>query len=207
MDKLLDTITNSCEGLKKKGIITSNEYDKCRAVADDENRDQYSDEENKKYIDKVYGKESGRIVSNENNKYKSYRRLYDSNIDSLKKAQLKNDKQLEFRYNTNLNNIKEEIKDLINKYELDIRNTKSPQIYKEMLLKNRTMTEILNKISRQKNEMLSVTKKQQNIDEKMAVYSRYLKLFGLLFLVLLFFALYMVIDIKNKIVLYNVGSG
>ena len=207
MDKLLDTITNSCEGLKKKGIITSNEYDKCRAVADDENRDQYSDEENKKYIDKVYGEESGRIVSNENNKYKSYRRLYDSNIDSLKKAQLKNDKQLEFRYNTNLNNIKEEIKDLINRYELDIRNTKSHQVYKEMLLKNRTMTEILNKISRQKNEMLSVTKKQQNIDEKMASYSRYLKILVLLFMVLLFFALYMVIDIKNKIVLYNVGSG
>ena len=49
--------------------------------------------------------------------------------------------------------------------------------------------------------------KQQNIDEKMVVYRRYLKLFGLLFLVLLFLVLYMVIDIKNKIVLYNVDSG
>lgn len=198
MDKLLDTITNSCEGLKRKGIITDDEYDKCRSVANNDNREQYSDEENKQYIDKVYGSESDKITSVEKEKYNSYKRLYSSNIDSLRKAQLKNDKQLEFRYQTNLDNIKEEIKELINKYERNIKNTKSHEIYKGMLLKNREMTGILENISKQKNEMLSVKKKQSDIDEKLVDYRRYLKIWGLIFMVLLFIVLYLVIDLRNS---------
>ena len=198
MDKLLDTINNSCEGLKKKGIITSDEYDKCRSVANKENIEQYNDEENKTYIDKVYGSASDKITSEETSKYNNYKRLFVSNIDSLIKAQIKNDKQLEFRYNTNLDNIKDEIKELINKYELNIKNTKSHQIYKGMLLKNRTMTELLTNISKHKNEMLSVKKKHSDIDEKMVEYQRYLKIWGLIFLVLLFFVLYLVIDLRNN---------
>ena len=55
MDKLLDTLTNSCEGLKKKGVITPEEYEKCKAVGHDEHRDEYSANENKDYINKVFG--------------------------------------------------------------------------------------------------------------------------------------------------------
>tara|TARA_B110001450_G_scaffold227731_1_gene227266 strand:+ start:308 stop:904 length:597 start_codon:yes stop_codon:yes gene_type:complete len=198
MDKLLDTITNSCEGLKGKGIITDNEYDKCRSIANDDKREQYSNEENKLYIDKVYGSESDKITSGEKGKYNNYKKLYTSNIDSLKKAHLKNDKQLEFRYQTNLDNIKEEIKELINKYERNIKNTKSHEIYKSMLLKNREMTVILENISKQKNEMLSVKKKHSDIDEKLVDYRRYLKIWGLIFMILLFIVLYLVIDLRNN---------
>ena len=198
MDKLLDTLTNSCEGLKKKGIITPEEYEKCKSVGDDEHRDEYSANENKNYINKVFGSKSDQISHEENLKYDNYESLFRTNMESLINAQKTGNKQQEFKFTNNLNNIKDEIKELINEYELNIRTTKSHKIYKEMLLKNRKLTKLLNDISIQKNEMLSVKKKHSNIDEKRIVYNNYFKLSGFIFVFLLIVFLYLISSIKEK---------
>tara|TARA_B100000787_G_C16187331_1_gene295421 strand:- start:277 stop:864 length:588 start_codon:yes stop_codon:yes gene_type:complete len=190
MEKLLETLTKSCEGLKAKGIITSDEYTKCIGVGQDENREKYSDEENKDYLNNVYGSTSDKINLEENTKYENYQTLFKTNMDSLIRAQQTNNKQLEFKFTNNLNTIKDEIKEQINTYELNIKNTKSHEVYKVMLLKNRTLTELIQKISVQKNEMLSVQKKHSNIDEKLLLFQNYRKIWGLLFLILVLVALY-----------------
>ena len=119
-------------------------------------------------------------------------------MDSLINAQKTGNKQQEFKFNNNLNNIKDEIKELINEYELNIKTTKSHKIYKEMLLKNRKLTKLLNDISVQKNEMLSVKKKHSNIDEKRIVYNNYFKLSGFIFVFLLLVFLYLISSIKEN---------
>ena len=63
MEKLLDT-GGSCDKLRKKGILTEDEYKKCTDISDnisESSFDSMQDEDNKKYLEKVYDTPSDKI--------------------------------------------------------------------------------------------------------------------------------------------------
>lgn len=199
MEKLLDTISNSCKELKEKGILTYDDYQKCKKIYDEENTDDIKNEEYLKYLDSVYEEPSDRINEDETQKYKKYKKLFDTNIDNLMKAYNTDDINLIYRYNTNLQKIKDEIKKIIENYEKKINNTKSHEIYKEMVLKNRNMNEILKQIDKYKNDLYSIKKKKDNIINKKYKKHITLKNYIIFFIILLFIIIILFLKLKSNV--------
>ena len=199
MEKLLDTISNSCEELKSKGILTDDDYNKCRKISDNEKIDSVRNEEYSKYLDTVYENPADEINRHETEKYKKYKTLFNSNIKSLMKAYNSEDKSLIYRYNNNLNKIKDDIKEHLSTYEKNINNTRSHEIYKEMVLKNREMTDILKQLEKQNNDRFLIKKKKENITNKS--YKKHLsfKNYIICFIILLFVTLFLILELKYKI--------
>mgnify|MGYP001468621183 CR=1 FL=1 len=54
MEKLLDTINNSCKELKSKGILTDDEYRKCKNISENEPLDDIRNKENEKASESFY---------------------------------------------------------------------------------------------------------------------------------------------------------
>lgn len=199
MEKLLDTISNSCEELKAKGIFTDDDYNKCKKISDDEPIDSMRDNEYSGYLNKVYENPSDEIRKHETDKYNKYRLLFISNKKNLMQAYNVGDKTLINRYNNNLNKIKDEIKELIKTYETNINNTKSHEIYKEMILKNREMTDTLKQIDKNKNDLMIIRKKKENIVSKNHYKHISFKNYLICFTILIFITLSLILELKYKI--------
>lgn len=198
MEKLLDTINNSCKELKSKGILTDDEYQKCNNISENEPLDDIRNKENEKYLDKVYNTPNDKITESENNVYNKYKRMFDSNIDNFKKAYHTKDKNLQYRYRKNLEQLIKEIKELIDNYEEKIKNTKSQDIYKEMILKNKQMNNMLTKIVQQNNDLYTIKKKKDNIKDKIYKNRSIIKNNIIIFIFFLLIILFLILEMKYK---------
>ena len=89
---------------------------------------------------------------------------------------ISDNKELIFRDKQNLDTIKKEIKDLIEDYEKNIENSKSHDIYKSMILRNREFNNLSKKFNRTKNSGVTINTKLNILKEKSEILnSKYIK--------------------------------
>ena len=201
MEKLLDTIGGSCDKLRKKGILTEDEYKKCTDISDnisESSFDSMQDEDNKKYLEKVYDTPSDKISNEQNSIYNRYKRLVNSNLDSLKNSYISDNKELIFRDKQNLDTIKKEIKDLIEDYEKNIENSKSHDIYKSMILRNREFNNLSKKFNRTKNSGVTINTKLNILKEKSEILNSKYKILVYFCLVIVICILLLIVKLYNK---------
>ena len=201
MEKLLDTIGGSCEKLRKKGIITDDEYKKCTDISDnvsESSLDSMQDDDNRMYLEKVYDTPSNKINNEQNSIYNRYKRIVNSNLESLKNAYIKQNKELIFRDKKNLDTIKTELKDMITDYETNIQNSKSHDIYKSMILRNREFSTLSKKLNRTKNSSLTAKTKLKILTEKNTIINSQYKLLLSFFVIILICILLLAVKLYSK---------
>jgi hypothetical protein len=201
MEKLLDTIGGSCEKLRKKGIITDDEYRKCTDISDnvsESSLDSMQDDDNRMYLEKVYDTPSTKINNEQNSIYNRYKRIVNSNLESLKNAYIKQNKELIFRDKQNLDTIKTELKDMISDYETNIQNSKSHDIYKSMILRNREFSTLSKKLNRTKNSSLTAKTKIKILTEKNTIINSQYKLLLSFFVIILICILSLSVKLYSK---------
>ena len=201
MEKLLDTIGGSCEKLRKKGIITDDEYRKCTDISDnvsESSLDSMQDDDNRMYLEKVYDTPSNKINNEQNSIYNRYKRIVNSNLESLKNAYIKQNKELIFRDKQNLDTIKTELKDMISDYETNIQNSKSHDIYKSMILRNREFSTLSKKLNRTKNSSLTAKIKLKILIEKNTIINSQYKLLLSFFVIILICILSLAVKLYSK---------
>ena len=201
MEKLLDTIGGSCEKLRKKGIITDDEYRKCTDISDnvsESSLDSMQDDDNRMYLEKVYDTPTTKINNEQNSIYNRYKRIVNSNLESLKNAYIKQNKELIFRDKQNLDTIKTELKDMISDYETNIQNSKSHDIYKSMILRNREFSTLSKKLNRTKNSSLTAKTKIKILTEKNTIINSQYKLLLSFFVIILICILSLSVKLYSK---------
>lgn len=201
MEKLLDTIGGSCEKLRKKGIITDDEYRKCTDISDnvsESSLDSMQDDDNRMYLEKVYDTPSNKINNEQNSIYNRYKRIVNSNLESIKNAYIKQNKELIFRDKQNLDTIKTEIKDMISDYETNIQNSKSHDIYKSMILRNREFSTLSKKLNRTKNASLTAKTKLKILTEKNTIINSQYNLLLSFFVIILICILSLALKLYSK---------
>ena len=114
---------------------------------------------------------------NETPKKESLYDKYKKEVDSLLKN--KNDKN----YSTKLNNIKEAISEAINTYENDMKSSESKELYKDMIMKHKTMATKLNTIQKQSNKLLTIKQKNNSINSLVEIDLFYLKSYIVILLI------------------------
>jgi GTP1/Obg family GTP-binding protein len=166
MNKLDTLIETSCNALKNKNQLTYQQYQKCKNVINGTPSESLSLESSPLYE-----------LMNEVPEKESLYDRYKKEVDSLLKN--KNGKN----YSTKLNNIKEAISEAINTYENDMKSSESKELYKDMIMKHKTMAEKLDTIHKQSNKLLTIKQKNNSIHSLIEADLIYLKSYIVILLI------------------------
>ena len=161
MNKIDSFIASSCELLKQQQQITYEDYQKCKNVIDGSSSVEPSLFEN-----------TGIFKQLEETPEKT------SVYDNLKKeTDIILNRKNDINYSTDLNNLKKEIIQHIKKYETKINDSSSKQVYKDMIMKHKSMLKKMNSIEKQNNKLLTIDQKNNSIKASVDMNILYFKIY------------------------------
>ena len=202
MDKVINTIKESCDDLKKKDIINYTQHKECNDLIKKQNwRDELKNEKYIKQVDKIE-KEEIKMYS----KYeKLINKTYEQILTNFRLSVANNNTIYTTNVQTYLSNLdkyNKELKSIIEKYQKPIKNKESFHIFRELVAKKELNKNYLKKIKRQKKDIDYIIEKNKTLEDKSNNNKkRYTTLIVVLILLILLNIVIIILYIKPKLFL------
>lgn len=202
MDKVINTIKESCDDLKQKDIINYTQHKECKDLIQKQNwREELKNERYKKQVDKIEKEEIKIYTKYEKLINKTYEQILNNYKLSLSNNNVIYTNNVQ-KYLANLDNYNKELKSIIEKYQKPIKNKESFHIFRELVAKKELNKNYKKKIKQQKKDIDFMIEKNKKLEDKsINNKKRYNTLLVVLIILILLNIVIIILYIKPKLFL------